>query len=134
MDEPIIVALVVSGIGMLMLFLALAFLYGLMVLMTRITSIRALSKDQPEAEEAGGRRQGAGGRRQEARDKRQEARSRKQRAAVIAVALARAEQEIVPPSVPPTGGEERGGGAVSPWRTLHHQRQLTLHLRTRRGR
>ena len=114
MDDPIIIALVVSGIGMLMLFLALAFLYGLMVLMTRITSIQALSKDRPEAEEAG---------------------SRKQRAAVIAVALARAEQErIVPPSVPPSGGEERGGGAVSPWWALHHQRQLALHLRTRRGR
>ena len=73
MDDPIIVALVVSGIGMLMLFLALAFLYGLMVLMTRITSIQALSKDRPEAEEAGSGKQEAGSRRQEARGRKQEA-------------------------------------------------------------
>jgi len=62
MDNPVNISLVVSGIGMLMLFLALAFLYGLMYLMT------ALVKDRPgveaEEREARGRRQGAGNRRQ----------------------------------------------------------------------
>ncbi len=112
MDNPVTISLVVSGVGMLMLFLALALLYGLMYLMT------ALIKDRPEA---GGKRQKAG--------------SGKRRAAVIAVALARAEQErVIPPSVPPIGGEERGGGKVSAWRTLHQQRQLTLNLRTRKVR
>ena len=119
MDNSVTISLVVSGVGMLMLFLALALLYGLTYLMT------ALIKDRP----------GAGGRKQEAGGERQEAGSRKRRAAVIAVALARAEQErVIPPSVPPIGGEERGGGMVSAWRAFHQQRQLTLNLRMRKVR
>ena len=116
MDNPIIISLVVSGIGMLMLFLALVFLYGLMYLMT------TLIKDRPEA--------GAGERDKvgvwEAPPNRvgtEEQGAMRRRAAVIAVALARAEQEqVIPPAVPPMGGE----GAVNCWRALHHQRQLTL--------
>ena len=108
MDNPIIISLVVSGIGMLMLFLALAFLYGLMYLMTTFI------KDRAEAQE-----QGAG-------DRGQEARSRRLRAAAIGVALARAEQESVAVGLPEA--EE----PVSSWRALHHQRQLTLNLPTRR--
>jgi len=111
MDNPIAISLVVSGLGMLMLFLALALLCGLMYLMT------AFVKDRPEADEAGGKRQETG--------------SEKRRAAVIAVTLARAEQEwTIPSSVPHIGA----GGAVSAWWSLHHQRQLTLNLRPRRGR
>ncbi|MBE9472649.1 MAG: hypothetical protein IMY75_11145, partial [Chloroflexi bacterium] len=43
MDNPVTISLVVSGVGMLMLFLALTLLCGLMYLMT------ALIKDRPEA-------------------------------------------------------------------------------------
>ncbi len=109
MDNPIIISLVVSGIGMLILFLALAFLYGLMYLMTMFI------RDRPKVEE-----QEAGGRRQEAGSRRQ--------AAVIGVALARAEQEMIAVSAPEA--EE----PASTWRALHHQRQLTLNLPTRRAR
>jgi len=122
MDNPLVTSLIVSGIGMLVLFLALAFLCGLMYLLT------AVVKDRPEAKE------------QEAGSRRQEASIGKHRAAAIAVALARTEQELIAlPSVPPhwgapAGGEERGGGVASPWRTLHRNRQLTLNLRTRRVR
>jgi hypothetical protein len=105
MDNPLIVSLIVSGIGMLMLFLALAFLYGLMYLMT------ALIKERTEAEE-------------------QEARIRKRQAAVIAVALARAELDLSPIGAP--RAEEAAG--VSAWWALHHQRQLALNTPTRRGR
>ena len=108
MDNPIIISLVVSGIGMLILFLALAFLYGLMYLMTTFI------KDRTDEQE-----QGTGGGRQEAR-------SRRLRAAAIGVALARAEQESVAVGLPEA--EE----PVSSWRALHHQRQLTLNLPTRR--
>jgi len=124
MDNPIVISLVVSGIGMLMLFLALAFLYGLMYLMT------TLIKDRPGVEEKGSMGEDVCG--SVGAD---EQRAMRWRAAVIGVALARAEQErVVPPSVPPIGGEERGRGVVSPWRALHHQRQLTLNLPTRRVR
>ena len=108
MDNPIAISLVVSGIGMLMLFLALILLYGLMYLMTTFI------KDRTDEQE-----QGAGGRGQEAR-------SRRLRAAAIGVALARAEQESV--AVSTLAGEE----PISSWRALHHQRQLTLNLPTRR--
>jgi len=133
MDDPLTISLVVTGIGMLMLFLALAVLYGLMVLMTRMTDIRGLIKKRPEAEtgEQGSRE--AGSRKQEARGGEQEANNGKHRAAVIGVALARAEQQLSEVSAP--GAEEAtSSGRVSPWRALHHQRQLTFNLRKRRTR
>ena len=124
MDNPLVISLVVSGIGMLMLFLALALLYGLMYLMT------ALLKDRPEAS-AGEQEAGEG--RQEARSRRQEAGSRKWRVAVIGVAMARAELEMGGIGAP-GAGELGGPGRASAWRALHHQRQLTLNVRSRRAR
>jgi len=104
-DNQLIVSLIVSGIGMLILFLALAVLYGLMHLMT------ALIKDRAGAGEQGGR-------------------VRVRQAAVIAVALARAELDLGP--IGASGVEEAAG--VSAWWALHHQRQLARHMPPRRGR
>ncbi len=109
MEDPLVISLVVTGIGMLMLFLALAFLYGLMMLMT------ALIRDRPEA----------GGRKQEARSERQEAGSGRQRAAVIGVALARAELELKP-----IGGAETKVN-WSPWRQFHTRRLLSMNVARR---
>ena len=103
MDSPIVISLVVSGIGMLMLFLALAFLCGLMYLMT------AAVRDKP----AGGVEE-------------HENRDMRLRAAAIGVALARAEQKMI------TIGALEEGKAVSGWRMLHHQRQLTRRAPARR--
>ena len=110
MDNPIMISLVVSGIGMLMLFLALTLLYGLMYLMT------ALIKDQPAdpltdppAPEAGLSHL-----------------DQSQRAAVIAVALARAEQDTS--AIRTTETKE----ITSAWRALHHQRQLVHNTPARR--
>jgi Na+-transporting methylmalonyl-CoA/oxaloacetate decarboxylase gamma subunit len=126
MDSPLLISLVVTSIGMLMLFLALAVLYGLMVLMTRVTDVRGLIKERPEAETGEQGSKGAGSRKQEARDG-------KRRAAVIGVALARAEQQLSEVGAP--GAEEAASSwRVSPWRALHHQRQLTVSRRTRRTR
>lgn len=108
MDHPLVVSLIVTGVGMLILFLALALLYGLMVLMT------TLVKDRPGKEPGGG--------------KTQEQEPTRRQAAAIAVALARTEQELSLARPP------REGEAVSPWRALHHHRQLTLNLRMRRSR
>ncbi len=122
MDDPITISLAVTGIGMLMLFLALALLYGLMVLMTRTTDISGWIKGRSEADSG---EQGDRGAREQ--------RMMKRRAAAIGVALARAEQQTSAAGAP--GAEEAASSwRISPWRALHHQRQLTPSSRTRRGR
>ncbi len=115
-NSPLVTSLIVSGIGMLFLFLALALLVGLMYLMT------AFIKDRPKPVLP------PGGEKEDATSKgAQEWGLMQRRAAVIAVALARAEQALSATTVPPV--EE----AVTAWQTLHRQRQLTMRLRTWRG-
>ncbi len=113
MESVLNIALAVSGIGLLLLFAALAFLYGLIYAMT------ALIKDRPGAqredpmpivETDDGTARAA------------------RRAAVIAVALARAELESKP--VGPVLAE----AGSSPWGQYHHHRLLNLNRRTRTGR
>jgi hypothetical protein len=106
MDTPLVIALVVSGIGMLLLFVALALLCGFMYVMTWVTSIRLSAVDQSD---------GPGD---------EKAKDKKRRVALIAVSLARAEQELA--------GTPKTGETSTPWRALHHQRQLTLNRFTRR--
>jgi Na+-transporting methylmalonyl-CoA/oxaloacetate decarboxylase gamma subunit len=146
MDNPLVISLAVTGVGMLMLFLALAILYGLMYLMTWMTNIRAPIEERPEAgaEEQGSR--GAEGQRSKGAEAE---RVMRRKAAAIAVALARAERELSSSGSPcpsgsprpsgspcPSGtpGAEGGAGPwrVSPWRALHHQRQLTRNPPARR--
>jgi Na+-transporting methylmalonyl-CoA/oxaloacetate decarboxylase gamma subunit len=128
MDNPVVVSLVVSGIGMLMLFVALALLYGLMYLMT------AFIKDRPEPEMGKRGSEKAGDRGQEERGGERKLGGEKRRVAVIGVALARAELEKS--SVDMSDGKMTPSG----WRALHQRRQLTLNTtmemrtRTRRGR
>jgi Na+-transporting methylmalonyl-CoA/oxaloacetate decarboxylase gamma subunit len=125
LDDPLVISLVVSGIGMLLLFLALALLYGLMYLMTAVLR-------EPGVQEAGDRRQEARGRGQEVEGGRGEAGGRKWRAAVIGVALARAGLEAGGIGGP--GAEEVGGHRrVSGWRAFHQRRQLTSGVRRGRG-
>ena len=124
MDNPLGISLVVTGIGMLMLFLALAVLYGLMHAMTRATSVRASIRGRPEAEGQAGVEAGEVGSAGEWGE--EEAMRRK--AAVVAVALARAEGDLGQVGVP--GAE----GPTSGWRAFYHQRQLSLHLPARRMR
>jgi len=109
MSNSLVISLAVTGIGMLVLFLALAILCGLMYLMT------GLIKDRPEREEDEDFR--SFGKLRKSEEAQQAAR---RQAAVIAIALARAEGESSTASVPGTEGP------VSAWRALHHQRQLAL--------
>ena len=110
MDSPLTLALTVSGIGLLTLFAALAFLYVLMYAMTAFIKDRpSVKQEEPvpavEADES--------------------ASPAARRAAVIAVALARAELEQSPAGPLPA---EVGG---SPWGQYHRRRLLDLNLRTR---
>ena len=110
MDNPVTISLVVSGIGMLMLFVTLTILYGLMYLMTWATTDRTSKEETPK--EQVGEVEGVD--------------EEEWRVAVIAVALARAELEQ---NVVGTGDV---GEAVSAWRALHHQRQLARNMPVRR--
>ena len=122
MENSLVVSLAVTGIGMLVLFLALALLYGLMYGMT------ALIRERPKA---GDRERGSmGGREKEAAE---EDGVMQRRAAAIAVALARAGCELCATGL--TGAEESAGPrAPSAWWALHHSRQLAPYLPTRRVR
>ncbi len=108
MQDPLGTALVVTGVGMLALFVALALLYGLMYLMTTFIKDPPVATVELTAQEPPSAPGGA------------------LRAAVIAVALARAEQEQAS-SAPPVGE------TPSAWRALHHQRQLAQTPRARKS-
>lgn len=125
MDNPLAISLIVTGIGMAMLFLAVALLYGLMVLMTEV--IRDRGKGNRE-QGTGSREQGSGIKDQGMTEEAAGMERARWRAAVIGVALARAEQE---PGAPGLLGPAE---TPSAWRVLHQQRQLTLSLRPRRTR
>lgn len=107
MQDPLSTSLVVTGVGMLALFVALALLYGLMYLMTAFIKdppVATLAPDEDAPPAPGIALQ----------------------VAVIAVALARAEQELLAASAPPVDE------TPSAWRALHHQRQLTHNPRPRK--
>jgi Na+-transporting methylmalonyl-CoA/oxaloacetate decarboxylase gamma subunit len=118
LENSIVAALIITAIGMTLLFLALAFFYGLMALMT------AAVKDRPAA--------GAPAVRQD-EGRGEAALDALFQAAAIAVAVARAEAEqgfeLVATAVQ---DEAAASGLLSPWWALHHQRQLALHSHRRR--
>jgi Na+-transporting methylmalonyl-CoA/oxaloacetate decarboxylase gamma subunit len=121
-DSSITSALMIALIGMTLLFLSLIFFYGLLSLLT------AVIKDRPAPDRH--TREGKSG------DGEMKARPEEVlRAAVVAVALARAEAEERPDltttSVPGAASAEP---AVSPWWSLHHQRQLGVNPSPRRSR
>ena len=115
MQDPLTISLFISGVGMLMLFVALGFLYGLMYLLTKYVTDRPepQAEDQPAGEESPVSERG------------------RRTAAVIAVALARAEQAQGVTGTPAPPAE---GGPASLWWMAHHQRQLTQNGPARRFR
>lgn len=117
MDNLLVHTLVVSALGMFLLFLALAFLYGLMYLMTTVLRDAPSAQAQPAVEEQQG----------------SEDREAKLRAAVVAVVLARARREARPVAALPEG-KAAPSAPTSPWWALHHGRQLGLDPNARRKR
>ena len=115
MENALNVALIITAMGMTLLFLALALFYGLMSALTAVIRDR-LRQHHPQAE---------GSERAEEEPMLQ--------AAAIAVALARAEVES---GFEGTGSswreEEVSDRQVSSWWMLHHQRQLILNANRRR--
>lgn len=105
MDDPIVVALTISAVGLSLLFVALLLLYGLMMALTAVARDRV---PKPGLPEPGPPAPGSA----------DDDRVRRAQVAVIAVALARAELEqgAVPLSEPTRGW--------SPWRAFHAHRLL----------
>ena len=109
MENDLVTALVISAIGMSLLFLSLILFYGIISLLTTVTRERRATPP--------GRKDGA-------EEQRDAPSARARQAAAIAVALARAGAEgeagQASRSVPLASGE-RG---VTPWWSLHHQHRL----------
>ena len=106
MENVLVIALIITAIGMTLLFLALTFFYGLLTLATRVFRDRAPAQDRA-VEEPG----------------EQEA---VLLAAALAVSLARAEGEA---SASPVGQfvlEENQAMVPSAWWTMHQQHSLNL--------
>ena len=106
MNNPLRISLVVTGIGMLALFLALFVLYCLMYLMTTVLRDRPSRVTSPA----------------ETEEELVDHDNGQLVAAAIAIALARAELEL-------TGARTATPGVgASAWRALHHQRQLSSRI------
>jgi len=114
-ENSLVVALVITAIGMTLLFLALALFYGLLSLMMSVFEDRA----KPKAREKEERTSTEGG--------------VLLRVAAVAVALARAEGEQGILSIPAfVTGRGTSREPVSPWWSLHHQREVTREKSVRR--
>lgn len=114
MDNPLIVALAITLAGMTLLFLALAFFYGLLSLIAAALHDGAGTPGVAKAEE------------QAAPDEAElpappAERELMHRAAAIAVALARAEGEARPAPLP----AGPAGESLSPWWSMHQGSRLT---------
>jgi Na+-transporting methylmalonyl-CoA/oxaloacetate decarboxylase gamma subunit len=110
-ENPLATVLVITALGMGLLFLALAFFYGLLSAMARGLADRAPRSPQAPAlrHEDSGAEEG------------------RMLAAAVAIALARARVPAGGP-VPPAGTQ-----APSAWWSLHHQKRLASGSSRRRG-
>ena len=119
MDETVPLAMLISLVGMTLLFLALGFFYVLLSLLTKILRDRDSAAEPAEEQMPMGVPAMAP--------------AEVLRAAAIAVALARAQaEENARFGSVPQPGETTAGPEISPWWALHHQRQVAPHPKARR--
>ena len=109
MENPLVTVLIISAIGMSLLFLSLVLFYGIISLLTAATSGRsAAAEERTVGAETPGDLPA----------------DRALRAAVVAIALARAQARGQAggssSAVPPSSGDRD----VTPWWSLHHQQRL----------
>jgi Na+-transporting methylmalonyl-CoA/oxaloacetate decarboxylase gamma subunit len=108
-DDSLVTALVISAIGMTLLFLSLILFYGIISLLT------AATREKPSTPP--GRTDGA-------EEQRDALADRALQAAAIAVALARAEAEGEAGKASGSVSLAPGNRDVTPWWSLHHQHRL----------
>jgi hypothetical protein len=116
-QNPVVTVLVISGMGMGLLILALAFFYGLLALMASAIRDRRSAPLTPVESEGG-----------PVEDESM------LKAAAIAVALGRVSSEgTAEASIDSVGARPVPVPGVSAWWMLHHQRQLTPSSQHRRA-
>jgi Na+-transporting methylmalonyl-CoA/oxaloacetate decarboxylase gamma subunit len=129
MENGLFIVLMITVAGMGLLFLTLAFFYGLLSSMARGLRDRAGPPKQARAEPAVEPGEGA--------PSLEEARWRAAaglQAAAVAIALARARVQALPSSGPGLQAETAGSSQVpSAWWSLHHQRRLASRASRGRG-
>lgn len=109
MENPLVTALVITAIGMSLLFLSLVLFYGIISLLTAVTRDRSrvLPVGTDVAEERGGVPE-----------------RRTLQAAAIAIALARAELEQGPGALDGAPAFASSDRDLTRWWSLHHQHRL----------
>lgn len=125
MDESLQVALAITVIGMTLLFLSLILFWGLITLLTAVVKDKPTTPTQQvTAEDSGKARERAGAEE-----------TATLRAAAVAVVLARAEAEHRSgPAMAPVADGTSADRQISPWWSLHHQRQLAPNPEAKRNR
>ncbi len=113
MENPLTTSLVITAIGMSLLFLSLVLFYGILSLLTAITRERAREAERQEPEVHASER-------------------RALQAAVIAIALARIEAAQGPGSAGKDAGVSAGALDTTAWWSMHHQQRLAGEKRPRR--
>lgn len=118
------ISLIITAIGMTLLFLSLVLFYGMLSLLTAFIK----DKPTPPTQHVVERNEGST---EKDRSRREES---VLRAAAVAVALARAETEQSSKFPAEITTEASTRQQASPWWSLHHQRQLTPYPNPRRRR
>ena len=113
MENPLTTSLVITAIGMTLLFLSLVLFYGILSLLTAITRERAKEAEQQKSEEHAPKH-------------------RALQAAAIAIALARVEAAHGPGSAGEVADGSVGSHDVTSWWSMHHQQRLAGDKRPRR--
>lgn len=108
MENALVTALVISAIGMTLLFLSLILFYGIISLLTRVTREKPSPSGKVDGTEA----------------QRDAPADRMQQAAAIAVALARAGTEGTTGRAGVLVPQASGDREVTSWWSLHHQHRL----------
>jgi Na+-transporting methylmalonyl-CoA/oxaloacetate decarboxylase gamma subunit len=113
LENPLTTSLVLTAIGMSLLFLSLVLFYGILSLLTAITRERAREAEQQEPEEHAPQQ-------------------RALQAAAIAIALARIETAQGPGSASEAASASAGTYDMTSWWSMHHQQRLAGEKRPRR--
>ena len=113
MENPLTTSLVISAIGMSLLFLSLVLFYGILSLLTAITRERAKEAELQEPEEHAPEH-------------------RALQAAAIAIALARIDTAQGPGSAAQHAAASAGAPDATSWWAVHHQQRLAGEKRRRR--
>ena len=118
MENPLVVVLIISAIGMTLLFLSLVLFYGIISLLTAATRERPSA---PERKTTGAEAKG------------EVPTDRALRAAAVAIALARAEAVGQAGKAGSYVSPASGDRDVTPWWSLHHQHRLAGKGKPRRS-